>query len=176
MSYSGFLNFDQGDIFVKILSAHVHLHSIFLWGSIATLVLTALMEVCQFMGITRISMPYMLGTVFSRDERYAYLYGFLLHFLGGILITFGYGMIFEEVRASWWFGGLLGLLHGALVLTVGMRLLPYLHPRMAQERHGPDSRRWLQPPGFLATNYGRRTPEITFLAHLVFGIILGSGY
>jgi hypothetical protein len=34
--------------------------------------------------------------------------------------------------------------------------------------------RQLAPPGFLARNYGRRTPISVVLAHLVYGGILGA--
>jgi hypothetical protein len=63
-----------------------------------------------------------------------------------------------------------------LVLTVGMSLLPSIHPRMASERKGPTSRRQLEPPGFMALNYGYQTPISVFIAHAVFGAILGSLY
>ena len=36
--------------------------------------------------------------------------------------------------------------------------------------------RQLEPPGFLALNYGARTPVSVVVAHLVFGIVLGAFY
>ena len=51
-----------------------------------------------------------------------------------------------------------------------------MHPRMASEQHGPTPTRQLEPPGFLALNYGRRTPISLLLAHLVYGAILGAFY
>jgi hypothetical protein len=62
------------------------------------------------------------------------------------------------------------------VLTAGMMLLPALHPRMATERHGPTATRQLEPPGFMALNYGYQTPISIFISHAVFGAILGSLY
>jgi hypothetical protein len=73
-------------------------------------------------------------------------------------------------------GLLIGLGHGLFVLTVGAQLLPSLHPRMATERHGPTARRQLEPPGFMALNYGYQTPVSVFLSHAVFGAILGALY
>jgi hypothetical protein len=78
--------------------------------------------------------------------------------------------------ANWWFGLLLGLAHALLILTVGMSLMPGIHPRMASEQHGPTSERQLEPPGFMALNYGIRTPVSVFLAHAVFGALLGALY
>jgi hypothetical protein len=62
------------------------------------------------------------------------------------------------------------------VLTVGMVLLPALHPRMASEQKGPTVTRQLEPPGFMALNYGYQTPLSVVLAHLIYGGILGAFY
>jgi hypothetical protein len=66
--------------------------------------------------------------------------------------------------------------HTAFVLTVVMQILPGMHPRMASEQHGPTVARQLEPPGFLALNYGVRTPVSVIFSHLVFGAILGAFY
>jgi hypothetical protein len=47
---------------------------------------------------------------------------------------------------------------------------------MASRHHGPTPTRQLEPPGFLALNYGWATPATTLLAHVVFGLILGAFY
>lgn len=57
-----------------------------------------------------------------------------------------------------------------------MPLLPSVHPSMASEHRGPEPTRALEPPGFLALNYGRSTPVITVAAHVVYGIVLGALY
>jgi hypothetical protein len=62
------------------------------------------------------------------------------------------------------------------VLTAGVALLPGMHPRMAGEQHGPTPTRQLEPPGFLALNYGRRTPLTIIVAHVLYGAILGAFY
>ena len=41
---------------------------------------------------------------------------------------------------------------------------------------GPTRHRRLEPPGFMALNYGRRTPLVTFVARTVYGAILGGFY
>jgi hypothetical protein len=53
-------------------------------------------------------------------------------------------------------------------------LLPFAHPRMASEYHGADSTRQLEPPGFLAMNYGYQTPATMLLAQTVYGATLGG--
>ena len=47
---------------------------------------------------------------------------------------------------------------------------------MASELRGPTVARQLEPPGFLALNYGARTPISMLIAHLAFGAMLGGFY
>jgi hypothetical protein len=68
------------------------------------------------------------------------------------------------------------LVHALFVHAVGMPLLPGLHPRMVSEYYGPTPNRRLQPPGFLALNYGRQTPFVAIVAHIIYGAIIGGFY
>jgi hypothetical protein len=148
-----------------------------LWGFASTIVLTTLMAASQGLRITRMNIPYMLGTVFTADRDRAKLIGFLVHLINGWLFALIYIAAFHSLgRASWWFGALIGLAHSAFVLTAGTRILPGLHPRMASEQQGPTVMRLLEPPGFFALNYGPRTPISIVAAHVVFGAILGWFY
>lgn len=153
------------------------------WGSwvlsgfIATLALSTLLASSQGFGITRMNVPYLLGTIITPEREKATLYGFLAHFANGWLFSLLYVFIFEARHmANWWFGALLGLIHALFILSVVMTILPSLHPRMATEQHGPTAIRQLEPPGFMALNYGFRTPISVFMAHAAFGAILGSLY
>jgi uncharacterized membrane protein YagU involved in acid resistance len=148
-----------------------------LWGFASTLVLTILGESSQGLGLTRMSLTYMLGTMFTPDRDRAKLYGFGVHFLSGWLFSLIYVFVFESLgTAGWWRGGLIGVLQGLFVLTVVMSLMPGLHPRMASEQHGPEAQNLLEPPGFLALNYGVSTPVAVIVSHFVFGVILGIFY
>lgn len=64
----------------------------------------------------------------------------------------------------------------AFVLTVGLHIVNAIHPRMARPFQGPTPTRQLEPPGFLALNYGKGTPLVTFLAHLIYGAVLAVFY
>ena len=148
-----------------------------LWGFVATIVLTTLMSASQGFGFTRMNLPYMLGTMFTPSRERAKLIGFFLHLVNGWLFSLMYVAAFHLWgEATWWRGGLTGLVHASFVLTAGMRLMPGLHPRMASEQQGPTLMRQLEPPGFLALNYGYETPVSVVIAHVVFGIILGGFY
>lgn len=47
---------------------------------------------------------------------------------------------------------------------------------MASATQGPTVVKQLEPPGFFALNYGRRTPISVVVAHILFGVILGTFY
>jgi hypothetical protein len=151
--------------------------SILFPGFAGTVVLTSLMAASQGLGLTRMNLPFMLGTMFTPDRQRARLSGFGVHFLIGWLVAAVYAAAFENRRrATWWRGAGIGLVHALFVLLAAMPALPTFHPRMASEQQGPTPTRLLQPPGFLALNYGRRTPISVVLAHLAYGAILGLLY
>jgi hypothetical protein len=155
----------------------VNLGSWLLWGFVATLVLTTLMAAAQGVRLTRMSLPYMLGTMFTPSRDRAKLAGFAVHLVNGWLFSLLYVAAFQSWgEATGWLGVGIGVVHAAFVLTVGMRILPGLHPRMASESQGPTVTRQLEPPGFLAINYGVQTPLVVVLAHVAFGAILGAFY
>jgi len=151
--------------------------SILLWGFAATIVLSITMAGSQRLGYTRMSIPFLLGTMVTPNRDRAMLLGLLVHMMNGWLFALLYALAFESWhRATWWLGAGIGLVHGLFVLTVGMPIVPAMHPRMVSEYFGPTVNRVLQPPGFLALNYGRRTPFVTIVAHLLYGAIIGAFY
>jgi hypothetical protein len=111
------------------------------------------------------------------DRDRAKLVGFGIHLLNGWLFAFVYAAAFQSWRrATWWLGALIGLVHGGFVLLGGVSTLSAVHPRIASEQQGPTPTRQLEPPGFLALNYGRRTPLSVLSAHVIYGAILGAFY
>jgi hypothetical protein len=145
-----------------------------IFGLIATMALTAVMIGAQLAGVTRLDLPLMLGTLMVADPDRARVAGFFIHLVNGQVFALGYAATFYAVgESTWWVGALLGLLHGAVALLVIVPLLPGVHPHMASERAGLSSGAALEPPGLLALNYGRETPLVTMLAHVMFGIALG---
>ena len=155
----------------------MNVSDVLLWGFAGTVLLTSIMAASQGLGLSRMSVPYLLGTMMTANRDRAMLLGYLLHFINGWMFAFAYALAFESWgQSTWWLGSSIGLIHGLFVLLAGMQLIPSMHPRMANEQHGPTPTRGLQPPGFMALNYGRRTPLATLLAHLIFGATLGAFY
>lgn len=147
-----------------------------IWGGIATVTLTTILEGAMYMGWTRMSLPYILGTLVTPNRRLAPFLGAGIHLFNGYVFAFGYALTFEALNtSSWWIGLLLGAAHSTVILSL-MPFIAGLHPRMATEQDGPDARRALQPPGFFGLNYGRRTPLFGVFSHLVYGLIMGTFY
>lgn len=155
----------------------MNLPSILLWGFVATVMLTTIIVTGQTLGITRIDMPFIIGTMFTSDRDRAKVYGYVFHLLNGLAFAILYAVLFEDLhKATWWLGTIIGLLQGFVVIVIFLPVLPGLHPRMVSDSRGPEPTRLLEPPGFLATNYGRMTPVVTLLAHAIYGLIIGAFY
>lgn len=145
-----------------------------LWGFVGTVVLTTILALSQGMGMTRMNIPYLLGTMFTPSRDRAKWIGSIVHLLNGWIFALLYLAVFHSLhQVSWWLGGIIGFVHGMFVLTVMLPALSTFHPRMANEQYGPDVARQLEPPGFLALHYGIRTPISVLVAHVIFGAILG---
>lgn len=144
-----------------------------LFGLIATAGLTAVLVTAQLAGWTRLDLPLVLGTAFVADHDRARVVGAVAHMGFGEAFALGYAAVFANLgSSSIWLGAVLGFLHGFVAVGLIVPLLPSVHPRMLSNRAGRSARPGLEPPGALSLNYGRQTPVITLLAHLVFGVAL----
>ena len=144
---------------------------------LGTLVMTTLMEAAQAARLTRISLPFMLGAVVSERRAMIRVTGSAIHLVNGLIFAFAYALLFESLdRSDWWIWAGAGTLHGCFALVILLPVLQDVHPRMAAEDQGPDPTPMLQPPGFLALNYGTRTPRVTLLSHVVYGAIIAAAY
>lgn len=147
------------------------------WGFGATVILTTILAGAQAFGVTRMGLPYLLGTMLVPDRDRARAAGIALHLVNGWIFSLAYVGIFHGARLfTPWFGAVVGLLHGLFVVAVALPALPGIHPRMASPTAGPTALRPLEPPGPLGLHYGAGTPVVTVVAHVVFGLVLGALY
>jgi hypothetical protein len=151
------------------------------WGALAggfvgTLVLTTALRAANELGLTRVDLPFLLGTAVTSDRARAKALGYLMHVIAGELFALLYYAIFIAIDTSGWLlGALFGLLHGIVSSTALVNiLLPVVHPRMGSALSAADSSPLLEPPGFLMRNYGRGTPVVALLAHVAYGAIVGG--
>ncbi len=152
-----------------------------IWGAIVgglvgTLVLTTLLRAASELGLTRMDLPFLLGTAFTSDRVTAKAIGYALHFGFGLVFALFYYAVFLVIDASGFLlGALFGLIHALFAGTALVNiLLPVVNPRMGTGFTAAGSTPLLEPPGFLLLNYGRRTPLATLVAHVVYGAIVGG--
>jgi hypothetical protein len=155
----------------------MNLSSILLWGFAATVLLTSLTIAAQSLGLTRIDIPFIIGTMLTPDRDRARAIGLALHLINGWVFAIVYGLFFEHLHAAtWWCGALLGALQGMFIVAVLLPVLPGIHPRMVSDFRGPEPTRLLEPPGFFVTNYGRITPLVLIVVHVLYGTMIGAFY
>jgi hypothetical protein len=145
-------------------------------GLVGTVVLTTLLRAAGELGLTRMDLPFLLGTAVTDDRIRAKAIGYALHFGFGFLFALGYYAIFAVIDESGvLLGALLGLIHGLFAGSALVNiLLPLVHPRMGTGFTAAGEAPLLEPPGFLLRNYGRRTPVATIVAHVAYGAIVGG--
>jgi hypothetical protein len=145
-------------------------------GLVGTLVLTTTLTGASELKLTRMDIPFLLGTALSDDRDRARTIGFTLHFVFGLLFALAYALTFAVIgHAGWVSGMLLGILHALFAGTVLVNvLLPLVHPRIGTPFTAADSTPLLEAPGFMLLNYGRATPIMTVLAHMAYGAIVGG--
>jgi hypothetical protein len=145
-------------------------------GFIGTLVLTTGLRAATELRLTRIDLPFLLGTVFTADRTRARALGYALHFIFGLLFAVTYYLVFDAIdQAGWWLGGLFGVVHALFAGTALVNvLLPLVHPRMGTPFSAADTAPLLEPPGFLLLNYGASTPTVMLVTHTIYGAIVGA--
>jgi hypothetical protein len=151
-----------------------HLPELLIWSLVATVAMTTVLEGSQGLGLSRLSLPFLVGTLFTRNRDRALVIGFVAYTIGGCMFALLYFLFFASVGiGTWWLGAAVGFLHGVFLLVCALPLLPYAHPGMASEHDGPGHPYVLEPPGCLGLNYGRQTPLTTLLGQTLYGFILG---
>jgi hypothetical protein len=152
-----------------------------IWGAVVggllgTIVLTTALRAASELGLTRIDLPFLLGTAFTEDRIRAKVVGYALHFVFGVLFALAYYAVFVVVdRNGILLGAVLGLIHALFAGTALVSiLLPAVHPRMGTGFDAAGSAPLLEPPGFLLVNYGRQTMLAMIASHIVYGAIVGG--
>jgi hypothetical protein len=77
-----------------------------IWGALAggfigTLVLTTALRTANELGLTRVDLPFLLGTVFTADRARAKALGYLLHLVAGEVFALIYYALFVAIDDSY---------------------------------------------------------------------------
>lgn len=152
-----------------------------IWGAFAgglagTFVLTTTMAAASELRLTRVDIPFLLGTAVTVNRTAAKVVGYFLHFVAGLVFAVIYYAFFSALgRSGWLLGAAFGLAHAIFASTVLVNvLLPAVHPRMGTPFSDASSMPLIEPPGFMMVNYGRSTPLVTVVAHVAYGAIVGG--
>ncbi|WP_233578671.1 hypothetical protein [Tautonia sociabilis] len=128
-------------------------------GLVATSIMTVLIYVGPKMGMPRMDMLGMLGTMFTQKRAVAYPLGTVLHFAIGVLFAAAYALLWGRGLgdATWPWGLAFGAAHGVIAIAV-LPLMLRMHPR---------------PPGIRMTPL---TVAGMMMGHLVFGLAVALVY
>lgn len=128
-------------------------------GLIGTAAMTALMMLAPMMGMPRMKITSMLGTMFIEPSSAANIIGVMIHFVMGAVFGVIYGLLWDlglgSASARW--GIVIGLIHGILAM-VTMPIMMNMHPRPPE----------MQPGMGMAAGL--------LLGHAVFGLVVALLY
>lgn len=139
-------------------------------GAAATLAFALFGAMGRKMGMTRLDVTDLLGSLVARPHSNpAKTIGLLMHMMNGALlaIAWAYGVALVGGPANW----LTGLVWGILLWPLALLMLSTMgavHPAI---RRGEQD-----DPGVAATNFGKMTPVGSLLGHMVYGVVLGAAY
>ncbi|MGH8921365.1 MAG: hypothetical protein ACRD0H_24020, partial [Actinomycetes bacterium] len=145
-------------------------------GFAGTLVLTSVLRTASEARLTRMDLPFLLGTAVTADRDRAKMVGYGAHFGFGLLFALIYDRLFAATgRSGYRLGAAFGLIHGMFSATALVNiLLPTVHPRMGTPFTAAGASPLIEAPGFLMRNYGRSTAAVTLAAHVLYGSIVGG--
>ncbi len=131
-------------------------------GIAGTLAMTALMTVAPMMGLPKMNVVGMLGSMITPDESTARTAGIAMHLAMGVIFALVYAFLWGQGltigAGSWALNGLVyGLVHGVIAI-VTMPMMMSMHPRPPEMAKGP-----MAMAGMLA-------------GHIVFGLVVAGVY
>jgi len=143
-------------------------------GFAGTLLLTTVLRAASELNLTRMDLPFLLGTALTANRTRAKAVGYAAHFVMGLAFALGYYVLFVAIgRHDWWLGSVFGLGQGLFAGTVLVNvLLPLVHPRMGSPLSDSTTVALLESPGFMARNYGVQTPVVSLAAHVAYGTVI----
>lgn len=140
------------------------------WGIIATAAFTLFSMMGKAMGMTRMDLLDLLGSVIAPPHTArSRAIGAVIHHVNGALlgIAWAYGVVLLGAQANWASGLVWGVVLWGLALVM-MSSIGAIHPQI---RRGYE-----EDPGLAATNFGKMTPIGSLMGHLVYGVLLGGLY
>ncbi len=144
------------------------MRKLFAAGFAATVLMTALMYMAPLMGMPKMDIATMLGTMFLASPAPAFWLGMIIHLMmGTVLFPAIYHFLFQSVSGS---GSGRGLLFGLLLwATANLMVMPMMGAIHPMVKNG-----MMLTPGFLMLNLGVMAPIGSLIGHLLYGLVLGK--
>jgi hypothetical protein len=136
-------------------------------GVVATLVFTMVLMMAPKMGMPKMDIVSLLGSMFGKPNQ---ALGWMMHLMMGVVFTLIYAFLWANgIGAATWTGGLVfGAVHW-LIVGVVMAMIPMMH---AGIKSGA-----VQAPGMWMTNNGGTMAFIGGLVgHMIFGVVVALVY
>jgi uncharacterized membrane protein YagU involved in acid resistance len=116
----------------------MNLFNAILSGLAGTLVMTALMYMAPAMGMPKMDIIGMLGTMFTPNQGTARLMGIIAHFMMGAVFAIIYALLWGLGIGSpiWLWGVIFGAGHGVVAMLT-MPMMVKMHPRPTRMDSGP---------------------------------------
>lgn len=128
-------------------------------GLAGTAVMTVLMTMAPMMGMPKMDIMGMLGSMFTANKGTATGLGFVMHFMMGAAFAIIYALLWNagigSVTALW--GLIFGAVHAVIVIMI-MPMMVGMHPRPPEMESGP------------MTMVGQ------LMGHLVYGLVVALVY
>ena len=140
----------------------------FVAGLVATAAMTALMYAAPMMGMPKMDIATMLGTMFVPRPGPAFWFGMIIHLIiGTVLFPAIYRFVLQPSSGSGTGKGVsFGLLLWAAANLMVMPMMGAIHPMVKSGM--------LPAPGFLMLNLGVMAPMGSLIGHLFYGALLGK--
>ncbi|NOZ48460.1 MAG: hypothetical protein GXP37_00235 [Chloroflexi bacterium] len=124
-------------------------------GLFGTLAMTLLMMLAPKMGMPKMDIMGLLGSMFAADSGSAKKIGVILHLMMGVIFALIYALLWQLGLGSitWVWGLIFGLVHGLIVIMM-MPVMMRMHPR---------------PPAMAS---GMAALAGQMMGHLVFGLVM----
>jgi len=107
-------------------------------GLAGTVAMTILMYLAPLMGMPKVDIIAMLGTMFTNSKTISTIIGVMAHLMMGVVFAFIYALLwsFGIGSPTWLWGLIFGAVHGFMVNLI-MPMLNRMHPRPIEMEGGP---------------------------------------
>lgn len=107
-------------------------------GLAGTAVMTMMMYAAPLMGMPKMDIAGMLGTMVISKKETATVLGMVMHFMVGVIFALIYALLWSLGlgSAAWWWGLIFGAVHGVVAIVM-IPIMMRMHPRAPEMASGP---------------------------------------